>query len=142
MLEITGQLSQIMPIETVGSKGTPKRIFVVHTDDQYNPDVAFVCWGERTDMLNQYQQGQQIRVCFNLSSHAWNGKWFTEATAFQVTLPMSNNVAPQQQMPQSRNMVQQPMQQAPQPYVNSAPVYNNNNAGNQPNSNNKDDLPF
>lgn len=110
-MEIKLRIVNILPPMQYISKrdGQPsnKYAFVGETlDAQYPKKICFDVFGDDKWMQMQLMVGNVYNISFDLQSREWNGKWFTNATAFAASVD-----APQQQVPQPQQ--QQFMQQAP-----------------------------
>lgn len=110
-MEIKLRIVNILPPMQYISKrdGQPsnKYAFVGETlDAQYPKKICFDVFGDDKWMQMQLMVGNVYNISFDLQSHEWNGKWFTNATAFAASVDVL-----QQQVPQPQQ--QQFMQQAP-----------------------------
>ncbi len=86
-LEVTGTITQILPLETGEGKNGPwkKQFFVIeYMDGSYAKKVCFSLWGDKTSSLNEVQQGTQVKVSFNIESREYNGRWYTDAKAWRI----------------------------------------------------------
>lgn len=86
-LEITGKVSQILPLESgEGKNGTwKKQYFVIdYMDGQYPKKVCIQLWGDKTDILKTLQPGSDVKVAFNVESREYNGRWYTDVKAWRV----------------------------------------------------------
>lgn len=127
-MEVTGQLKLKYDIQKVSEK-FQKRDFVLSTDlsTPYPQHVSFQVTQDKCIMLDSFNEGDEIKVQFNLRGREWNGpqgiKFFNTLEAWRIekVAAGSSNAAPAQnaQMPQST----------------AAPVFNSSVADN-------DDLPF
>jgi hypothetical protein len=101
-MEISGKLFRICPAETgEGRNGTwRKQTFVIETVETYPKQIAFNFFGDRIQ-LDNYNEGDFVKVQFELESREYQGKWFTDARSYKLDLEArANNVsAPQQQIP-------------------------------------------
>lgn len=85
-LEITGKLLHIGQRQQVTEKFA-KRIFTVETKSgQYPEFVALQFVQDRTDLIDPFQVGQEVRVHFNLKSREYSGNFYTELTAWGIAL--------------------------------------------------------
>lgn len=87
-LTIKGKLTQKLTKETVEGKNGKtydKMTFVIDTGDQYNPNIAFGLFGDKTALVDNIAIGQEIEVSINLSSREHQGKWYTQADCWKVT---------------------------------------------------------
>lgn len=139
-MEIKLRIVNLLPVMSYVSKrdGQPanKYAFVGETlDAQYPKKICFDVFGDDKWMQMQLMVGNVYNISFDLQSREWNGKWFTNATAFaaSVDVPQQQVVQPQQQrfMPQppySQSMQQQYNQQPQQSFQPAlAPMQGGNN---------------
>lgn len=59
--------------------------FVGETDEQYAKNICFTCGNENIWQKFNLVIGEQFKICFDISSREWNGRWFTEANAWRAT---------------------------------------------------------
>lgn len=88
-LEITGKVSQILPLESgQGKNGTwKKQYFVVeYMDGQYPKKVCIMLWGDKTDIVKNMAPGMEVKVAFNVESREFNNRWYTDVKAWRVEL--------------------------------------------------------
>lgn len=85
-LELTGRLVKIMSPQTgTGSRGNwVKQEFVIETMDQYPKKICCSVWGDKTESLKNYNQGDEIKVSFNLESREYNERWYTDVRAWKI----------------------------------------------------------
>ena len=103
-------IGQIMSGVSKAGKSWKKQEFALETEGQYPKKVAFSVMNDRIDQSN-IQMGQSVEIEVDAQSREYQGKWYTELTAWRI-----NNfgfVQPTQQQPVYQ-------QQAPQGYVASA----------------------
>ena len=94
-LTITGKLSRKLSIESGTSKAGnewKKQTFLLDTGSQYNPEICFQLFGEdKIELLNHYNEGEQVQVSFNLSSKEYNGRYFHNIDAWKIEKSNENN---------------------------------------------------
>lgn len=126
-MEITGKLIKILDAQKFTSKRDGSEIvkhaFVIETQGQYPKNICFSVIGDDKFAQMALAVGNTYNVSFDIESREWNGKWFTEASAWRALC-----VDGQQQAPTT-----QQGQQSPVPTAQPAPAQE---------SENKDDLPF
>lgn len=87
-LKVKGQITSKLEVESGTSKAGKewtKQSFVVNTGAQYNPEVCFSVFGdEKVEMLNNFQEGQEVEVLFNVSSREFNGKYYHNLDAWKI----------------------------------------------------------
>jgi len=126
-LEIIGVLRAKLPIQQGTSKtGNQwmKQEFVIETQEQYPRKICANLWGDKTDMLNQFQEGQLVKVSFDLESREFNGRWYTDVKAWKLENPQEQMQTPTMPANYLQPQAQQPAY-APtaQPgYIPSAPA--------------------
>lgn len=121
-MEVEGSIKVIFDTQTFNS-GFQKREFVITTKEQYPQDVKFELIKERIDLIDPYNQGDTIKVHFNLRGNEYNGKYFVNLQAWRIE-PMGSNA------PAGDNGSSDPFAQAGFP---DAPAQD---------SSEEDDLPF
>ena len=70
-MEVQGKIKMIGETQTVGSGGFRKRELVVTTEEQYPQHVLVEFVQDKTDLLNNYQVGQNVKVSINLRGREW-----------------------------------------------------------------------
>jgi hypothetical protein len=85
-LEITGKLFKLQPEVTgEGKNGTwRKQEFVIETFDAYPKKVCFELWGDKLRMLDGFNEGDTMKVSFDIESRPYQDRWFTGAKAWRV----------------------------------------------------------
>lgn len=84
-MEITGQVSHILPLEKgvgkTSGKEWSKQTAVITYGDQYPKSMAFDMFGDR---IKDLKVGDTITVKFDVDSREYNGKWYTNISAWAV----------------------------------------------------------
>ena len=57
--------------QTFGSNGFRKREIVVTTEEQYPQHIMVEFVQDKTDLLNNYKEGQQVKISINLRGREW-----------------------------------------------------------------------
>lgn len=89
MPEVTGTLKVKFDTVVVSEKFS-KRDFVltIDADTQYPQHVSFQATQDNCTMLDSFNQGDEIKVQFNLRGREWNGpqgiKYFNTLEAWQI----------------------------------------------------------
>jgi len=60
------------------------REFVIKTDGQYPQFVKFQLTQDRCQVIDPYNEGDMIKVHFDLRGREWNEKFFTNLNAWRV----------------------------------------------------------
>ena len=89
-LTIKGKIVNILEKESGTSKAGKewnKQSFVIDTGAEWNPEVCFSLFGdEKIAMLENFAEGQDVDVAFNLSSREFNGKYYHNIDAWKIDL--------------------------------------------------------
>ncbi len=132
-MEIIGTIKVKFDTQRVSEK-FQKREFVLTTEANtpYPQHVSFQVTQDKCSMLDQYNEGEEIKVQFNLRGREWNGpqgiKYFNTLEAWRLERAQGSNTAPQA----SHNTANTSNNASNTP---SAPVFTSNTDDN-------DDLPF
>ena len=125
-MEVTGQLKLKYDTQKVSEK-FQKRDFVLATDlrTPYPQYVSFQVTQDKCNMLDNFNQGDEIKVQFNLRGREWNGpqgiRYFNTLEAWRIEKVGSSSAPAQGNSGMQENT--------------AAPVFNSSISDN-------DDLPF
>jgi Domain of unknown function (DUF3127) len=70
-MEVQGKIKLIGETQTFGSNGFRKREMVITTEEQYPQPIMVEFVQDKTDLLNNYQVGQTVKVSINLRGREW-----------------------------------------------------------------------
>ena len=70
-MEVQGKIKLIDETKTYGSNGFRKREMVVTTEEQYPQHIMIEFVQDKTDLLNNFQVGQNVKVSINLRGREW-----------------------------------------------------------------------
>lgn len=70
-MEVQGKIKLIDETKTFGNNGFRKREMVVTTEEQYPQHIMIEFVQDKTDLLNSYQVGQNVKVSINLRGREW-----------------------------------------------------------------------
>lgn len=130
-MEIVGKVVQLGTLIEGNSPRGPwkKQELIIETLEQFPKKVCLMCWGDRVNDANSFFVGQTIKAQIRIESREFNGKWYTDVTAFRLDLDQPTAQPAAQPMNQ---MSPQMPQQQPLPPMNEEYFA----------SDNGDDLPF
>jgi hypothetical protein len=84
MYELSGTVKKIFDEQTFAS-GFNKREFVVTTvDDKYPQDIKFECLKDNVELVNKINEGDSVKVTFDINGREWNDKYFVNLKAFRI----------------------------------------------------------
>ena len=70
-MEVQGRIKMVGDTQTFGSNGFRKREVVVTTEEQYPQHIMVEFVQDKTDLLNSYTAGQQVKISINLRGREW-----------------------------------------------------------------------
>lgn len=70
-MEIQGKIKLIGETQTFGANGFRKRELVITTEEQYPQHIMVEFVQDKTDLLNNYQVGQSVKISINLRGREW-----------------------------------------------------------------------
>ena len=70
-MEVQGKIKMIDETKTYGSNGFRKRELVVTTEEQYPQHIMIEFVQDKTELLNNFQVGQNVKVSINLRGREW-----------------------------------------------------------------------
>ncbi len=83
-LELTGKLVEKFEEQQISEK-FKKREFVVETsENNFTEQIKFELVQDRTDIIDPYKIGEDIKVSFNLKGRKWNDKYFVNVQAWRI----------------------------------------------------------
>lgn len=114
-MEIQGTIKVIEETKTYGSNGFRKRELVVTTDEQYPQHLLVEFVQDKTNLLDKFQVGQQVKVSIDLRGREWvspqgETKYFNSIQGWRI-----ENL---QEAPQGENMPPVPPADAFEPADN------------------------
>ncbi len=100
-MEVLGRVKMIGNVQQV-SATFKKREMVVTTEEQYPQHIMIEFTQDKTDLLNQYNVGEQVRVSINLRGREWTNpqgetKYFNSIQGWRIERLQAE--APSNQMP-------------------------------------------
>lgn len=70
-MEVQGKIKMIGETQTFGTNGFRKREVVVTTEEQYPQHILVEFTQDKTDLLNAYQVGNDVKISINLKGREW-----------------------------------------------------------------------
>jgi hypothetical protein len=100
-LQVTGKITHIGDVEVVSEKFS-KRTFVIEVQDgAFAKNIAMQFTNDKCGKLDGVAIGSTVEIKFNLESREYNGKWYTNATAWYLCIA----IIQAQQAPQAPQAV-------------------------------------
>jgi hypothetical protein len=69
------------------------REFVIQTEGQYPQFVKFQLTQDRCQLVDSHNEGDQVKVYFDLRGREWNEKYFTNLNAWKIDKQTVNEAA-------------------------------------------------
>ncbi|UOX35351.1 DUF3127 domain-containing protein [Flavobacterium sediminilitoris] len=100
-MEVTGRVKVINPVQQI-SATFKKRELVVTTEEQYPQHIMIEFTQDKTDLLNNYNPGEQVKVSINLRGREWvnpqgETKYFNSIQGWRIEKVQAE--APSNQVP-------------------------------------------
>ncbi len=70
-MEVQGRVKVIGETQTFGNNGFRKREIVITTEEQYPQHLMVEFVQDKTDLLNTFSVGQQVKISINLRGREW-----------------------------------------------------------------------
>jgi hypothetical protein len=86
-MEITGKIVQTLPKQTGNAKNGStweKQEYIIEVPGQYPKKVCFNLWGDKIAKFN-IQNGDDVTIAVDVESREYNGRWYTDIRAWNVT---------------------------------------------------------
>lgn len=101
-MELQGKIKMIDETKTYGNNGFRKRELVITTEEQYPQHILIEFVQDKTDLLNSYQVGMNVKVSINVRGREWvnpqgETKYFNSITGWRienVDQSVSSNMPP------------------------------------------------
>jgi translation initiation factor IF-3 len=94
-MEVQGKIKFIGDTQTFGNNGFRKREVVVTTEEQYPQHIMVEFVQDKTDLLNNFKEGQQVKISINLRGREWTNpqgevKYFNSIQGWRVEAAQSD----------------------------------------------------
>lgn len=70
-MELQGKIKMIDETKTYGTGGFRKREMVITTEEQYPQEIMVEFVQDKSELLNSYSVGQDVKISINLRGRAW-----------------------------------------------------------------------
>lgn len=88
-MEVQGKVKMVGETQTFGNNGFRKREIVVTTEEQYPQHIMVEFVQDKTDLLNNFNVGQEVKVSINLRGREWTNpqgevKYFNSIQGWRI----------------------------------------------------------
>jgi hypothetical protein len=89
-MQLTARLVQLLPLQTgTGKNGQwKKQDIIVETEATYPKKICVSVWGDKIDTTS-LQQGNLLKIDFDVESREFNGRWYTDVKAWKIEVAVS-----------------------------------------------------
>lgn len=103
-MEVQGKIKMIGETQTFGNNGFRKREIVVTTEEQYPQHIMVEFVQDKTDLLNNYNVGQNVKISINLKGREWvnpqgETKYFNSIQGWRIEAIDTNTASDLPPMP-------------------------------------------
>ena len=87
-MELQGTIKKITDVQTFPS-GFQKREMIILTEEQYPQPISIEFLQDKTDLLNNYNEGDKVKVSINIRGREWTSpqnevKYFNSIVGWRV----------------------------------------------------------
>lgn len=82
--EVEGKLHRIFPTEQKSASFQAREFVLEVPDGNYPQLIKFQAVQERCNILDNYNEGDRVKVSFDLRGREWNGKYLTNLNAWRI----------------------------------------------------------
>lgn len=93
MAEVTGKIKIIGELQSFAS-GFTKIQLVVTSDDQYPSDIPIEFLKDKSDLLQNFNVGDSVKVTVNIKGSEYQGKYYVALNAWKIEKTESAAQAP------------------------------------------------
>ncbi|CAZ95386.1 DUF3127 domain-containing protein [Zobellia galactanivorans] len=98
-MEVQGKVKMIGETQTFGNNGFRKREIVVTTEEQYPQHIMVEFVQDKTDLLNNFSVGQDVKISINLRGREWTNpqgevKYFNSIQGWRIEAVQAEQSAP------------------------------------------------
>lgn len=88
-MELQGIIKMIDETKTYGTNGFRKREMVLTTEEQYPQHIMIEFIQDKTDLLNNFEPGQQVKISINIRGREWTNpqgevKYFNSINGWRI----------------------------------------------------------
>lgn len=87
--EVEGKLIKKFDTESKTQTFQAREFVIEVSDGNYPQMVKFQLVQDRCALVDEYNEGEQVKVHFDLRGREWNGKYFTNLNAWRLERPQA-----------------------------------------------------
>lgn len=101
--EFNGKLHKVFPTESKTEKFQAREFVVESQSGSYTQLIKFQLTQDHCAILDDYTEGEQVKVHFDLRGREWNGKYFTNLHAWRMEKAATQAAVPPPPTPASED---------------------------------------
>ena len=82
--DVEGKLHRVFPTEQKSANFAAREFVLEIPDGNYPQLIKFQAVQDRCGILDNFSEGDQVRVSFDLRGREWNGKYLTNLNAWRI----------------------------------------------------------
>lgn len=82
--EVEGRLHRIFPTEQKSASFSAREFVLEIPDGNYPQLIKFQAVQDRCSLLDNFREGDRVKVSFDLRGREWNGKYLTNLNAWRI----------------------------------------------------------
>lgn len=82
--EVEGKLHRVFPTEQKSSSFSAREFVLEIQDGNYPQLIKFQAVQDRCALLDNFSEGDLVKVAFDLRGREWNGKYLTNLNAWRI----------------------------------------------------------
>ena len=82
--EVEGKLHRVFPTEQKSANFAAREFVLEIPDGNYPQLIKFQAVQDRCGILDNFSEGDQVRVSFDLRGREWNGKYMTKLHVWRL----------------------------------------------------------
>ena len=86
-MKLTGKVTSVTPTQTgEGKNGQWKKagFLITYKDGEFEKSAYFTGFNKPVEHIEKLQIGQSVEVSFNIESREYNGKFYTDLSAWRI----------------------------------------------------------
>ncbi len=95
--EVEGKLHRVFPTEQKSANFAAREFVLEIPDGNYPQLIKFQAVQDRCGILDNFNEGDQVRVSFDLRGREWNGKYMTNLNAWRMEVGGGESTSAQPQ---------------------------------------------
>ena len=82
--ELTGTVKKVMPVMSFQSGFTKREVIITSEGDRFPSDIPVGFSKDKIALLDTVQEGERIKVTFDLRGREYNGKYFVNCDGWKL----------------------------------------------------------